>query len=80
MNVKCLSQCLAQLILEKYWLFVLPSSSSNFIQLFKVLANQKEHISKSTGIGLPPACQPAEETASDQLPIQTVPARPSVSG
>ena len=34
MNVKCLAQCLAQLILEKYWLFPLPSSSSNFIQLF----------------------------------------------
>ena len=79
MSVKCLSQCLAQLILEKYWLFVLPSSSSNFIQLFKALANQKEYVSKSTRIGLTPACQPAEETASDQVPIQTVHARPSVS-
>ena len=56
MNVKCLAQCLAQLILEKYWLFPLPSSSSNFIQLFKALANQKEYINKSTRIGLNPGC------------------------
>lgn len=50
MNVKCLAQCLAQLILENIgsFSFLSSSSSSNFIQLVKALASQKEYISKST--------------------------------